>query len=115
MPSWKTHLAQCAGKAQPVQKAERERHDPRRSPTLRALPQVDDLDGDEHDAQCDHRLDRRGRHVHVSQRRQCALCATVNAVTVFTSSHVPRVMMSSASTNNRWSMPSRMCSTPSLR
>ena len=29
------------------------------------------------------------------------LWATVNAVTVFTSSQVPRVMMSSARTNNR--------------
>ena len=35
----------------------------------------------------------------------------VNAVTVFTSLQ-PRVMMSSDSTNRRWSRPVRMCSTP---
>ena len=41
------------------------------------------------------------------------LCEIVKAVTVFTSLQPPRVMMSSASTNSRWSMPVRMCSTPS--
>ncbi len=41
------------------------------------------------------------------------LCATVNAVTVATSRRTPRTSNSNASTNSKWSTPSRMCSMPS--
>ena len=43
------------------------------------------------------------------------LCATVNAVTVFTSRHVPVVRSSRASTNSRWSMPEQDVLDPERR
>ena len=43
------------------------------------------------------------------------LWATVKAVMTFTSIQVLRTSKSSASTNSKWSMPSRMCSTPSRK
>ena len=53
---------------------------------------LQDFGGDEHDAQRDHRLDRlaaaHGRR-RASPAPRVMLCATVNAVTVFTSRHVP--------------------------
>ena len=76
---------------------------------------VHDLGRDEHDAERDHRLDRRRRHVHEAQRsrRRASGCARrVKAVTVVTSRRVGPTSMKSARTKSRWSKPSRMCSTP---
>ena len=39
-------------------------------------------------------------------------CATVNAVTVFTSMRQSRTISISEATNNRWSKPNRICSMP---
>ena len=39
-------------------------------------------------------------------------CATVNAVTVFTSMRQSRTISISEATNSKWSKPKRMCSMP---
>ena len=43
------------------------------------------------------------------------LCATVKAVMVAINRRVPSTMSSNARTNSKWSMPPRICSTPSLK
>jgi hypothetical protein len=72
-------LAQRAGKAEAVQQSEDEGDQPRhpcRHPHP-ALPRMNDLDGDECDRKCDHRLHWRRRDVDEAERRCCkgdAMC-----------------------------------------
>ena len=67
-----TDLGQRAGEAEAVQQAEAERDHPRRArgQARLAAQAVHDLGGDEHDAERDHRLDRRPGHVHPAERRR---------------------------------------------
>ena len=62
-PFRQADVAQRPGESEAVQQTERERHDPRppRGRSRPPLPAVDDLRGDEHDAERDDGLDRRHR------------------------------------------------------
>ena len=120
VPFGQADLAQRAGKAEAVQEAERERDEPRRpavnafapAATARTISAATNTMLSAMTASTG--ADGTCTKPSVASA-SVMLCATVNAVIVLTSSHVPRVMSTSASTNSRWSMPSRMCSTPSLR
>ena len=110
---------QAAREPEAVQQPERERDDPwvaDRKARL-AAPDADDLRPEEQDRQRDRGVERRRRHAEDLEGRSASvrLCATVNAVMVFTSVQRSRTMSSSPSTKSRWSTPSAMCSMPRIR
>ncbi len=67
---WQTHFGERAGKAETMQQAKSERHQPRPPPGNARAPlmKMKNLASDKQDAQRDHGLHRRLRHVHPTER-----------------------------------------------